>query len=48
MNNLWQLRVYLAAAVTRAEQVIETAKNGAERVQAENRWGHSWDAPTPF
>jgi hypothetical protein len=43
--NVWQSRVALAGAVDRAEQVaIETAKNGAENVQAENRWGHAWDA----
>ena len=44
MNDLWQSRVVLAAVVDRAEQVIEAAKNGAENVQAENQWGHCWDA----
>ena len=44
MNDLWQSRVVLATVVDRAEQVIEAAKNGAENVQAENRWGHCWDA----
>jgi len=44
MNDLWQTRVALAGAVDRAEQAIEAETNGAEKVRAENRWGHSWDA----